>query len=236
MHTNTAMKHEQAKKRVCFGCFKKVKFGETINASPLLRDRVQRLVPYVLSNDNFPVGICSSCRLRLGEFERGVLQSFDTTKLEELSSSLTRTSPRNECKCTVCVAAGGVGLDSRRSIKTGRPKEEEEEEQHLCCPKCFSQIYRGCAHKCNPTTLLNNILEKVPESVKQRVASSVVKAVAEEKGTKEVTLKTGGTPLSVTMGPAPKKQKLSISHEAVDELQDHSNLTDRQTLQGLYPC
>ena len=156
--------------------------------------------------------------------------------LEELSSSLTRTSPRSECKCTECAAAGVVGLDSRHSAKTGRPKEEEEEEPHRCCPKCFSQIYRGCAHKCNRTTLLNNILEKVPESVKQRVASSVVKAVVEEKGTKVVTLKTGGTPLSVTMGPAPKKKKLSISHEAVDELQDHSNLTDRQTLQGFDPC
>ena len=101
-----------------------------------------------------------------------------------------------------------------------------------CCPKCFSQIYRGCVHECNNTTLLNNILSRVPENVQQRVASTVVKAAAAENGSKQVSLRTGGTPLTVTIGPAEKKEKLRISHEAMDDLQDGLGLSNAQTLKG----
>ena len=230
------MKHADAIKRICFSCFKRVQPEENILSSSLLHDRVKRLLPFVFTSDLFPTGICSTCRRRLAKFETGERTSFELKNLEELNETLKRTSPRNECKCKVCEAAGATGLGSRVSVKRGRPKQEDDEEDGManfrCCPKCFSQIYRGCVHECNNTTLLNNILSRVPENVQQRVASTVVKAAAAENGSKQVSLRTGGTPLTVTIGPAEKKEKLRISHEAMDDLQDGLGLSNAQTLKG----
>ena len=62
------MKHADAINRICFSCFKRVQPKENILSSSLLRDRVQRLLPFVFTNDLFPTGICSTCRQRLVKF------------------------------------------------------------------------------------------------------------------------------------------------------------------------
>ena len=68
--------------------------------------------------------------------------------------------------------------------------------------------------------------------MKKRVASAVAREVAAESGSSEIKLPTGGNPLSLTIGPPTKKERVQFSHEDFDELQDVAGLSANQVLKG----
>ena len=62
-----------------------------------------------------------------------------------------------------------------------------------------------------------------------RFASTVLKRKCEEAGSSRTTLKTGGKPIQVSLGPAPK-EKRQLTHEDMANLQSSAMLTKEQTL------
>ena len=80
--------------------------------------------------------------------------------------------------------------------------------------------------------MVQNILENTPTRVQGRVASTVVKEIAKESGSSDIKLPTGGTPLSLSVGPPKKEEKLVVSQDAVDTLQATVKLSGNQTLGG----
>ena len=63
----------------------------------------------------------------------------------------------------------------------------------------------------------------MPQNIQERLASAVVKRKAEESGNNNVTLKTGGKPVQVTLGPPPKQCR-QITHGDMMYIQAHADL------------
>ena len=79
--------------------------------------------------------------------------------------------------------------------------------------------------------MLQNILNSAPEDVQSRVASAFI------KHPKQVTirLKTGGTPIHVSVvpeaqEPTPNKSGFQITHNDMERIQSRSHLTQKQVL------
>ena len=229
------MKHFEGRNRVCFSCFKKVKINETIESSTkLVQDRITTIIPSLdLNDDRVPLGLCPTCRLKLKAVENGKLEDFDLTRLNAYLLSQARPSPRAECTCQICTIAGSSGIKTiSPESKPGRPKEKEEEIVYDCCGTCFTPKYPGCSHKCNATSLHDNFIAKAPVQVQNRVASTVAKRVAEETGSKQIKLPTGGTPLSLTIGPHQAAEELQFSHKQFDLMQAYAGTTRNQMLKS----
>ena len=114
-------KHEDCRQRVCFSCFHKVTLEENLkSASPLVQERIRRLLPSVDQSDSrVPLGFCCSCRAKLKKFEDGK-KAFELTKLNDYLATQDRSSPRTECKdCSVCTIASATGLQSKTTEKLG---------------------------------------------------------------------------------------------------------------------
>ena len=113
--------------------------------------------------------------------------------------------------------------------KVGRPPLESKPVIHHLCGLCLTPIYRGCNHYCCETTLLENLLTNIPPHVQEKLASAVVKRKSEEDGSKNISLKTGGRPLPVSVGP-PEKQRRQVTHQDFSKIQSDAGLTLTQAL------
>ena len=137
------MHHDEARKRVCFSCFRKVKANENLSeSSDLIIKRVQEFIPNLdLQDDCIPIGFCGTCRRKLQ-----VAESLSLTNLSKFLATQKRTSPRAECKCFVCEIASASGLQAKKHQKKhttpkGRSSKKEEEIVHRLCGKCYSPLY-----------------------------------------------------------------------------------------------
>ena len=203
-------------------------------SSDLIIKRVQEFIPNLdLQDDCIPIGFCGTCRRKLQ-----VAESLSLTNLSKFLATQKRTSPRAECKCFVCEIASASGLQAKKHQKKhttpkGRSSEKEEEIVHRLCGKCYSPLYRGCKHECGSSTMVDNFLKQAPINVQKRVASTVAKNEAIKTGSNDIKLTTGGTPLSLSIGPQKAENKLQITHEHLDHIQAHANLSGKQLLKGL---
>ena len=163
------MKHEDARRRVCLGCFSKTNI-EIASLPPNVQELIEKHIfsNYNINDYRLPCGICKSCRSKLHKVENGDRRnSFDLEQISRNIESVRRISPRSEsCTCFSCAVANATGLAAKAIIqkhksKVGRPAEKPIEIIHDLCGRCLSPKYRGCNHTCNQTTLLQNLLTNV---------------------------------------------------------------------------
>ena len=199
------MLHEDARKKVCMGCFRKSS-QNLLSAQPALLQRVNdHLIKDVDVHDSrVPIGVCESCRPRLHAIAtKKESKPFDLTNLHAYLSTQKRISPRgDECTCLVCKLASSSGGAATKLLKqykksVGRPSNEPQKAIHRLCGLCHSPLYFGCVHACNHTTLADNILNSCSEGVLDQIASRHLKNKVESAESKQLFLKTYGTPLPV---------------------------------------
>ena len=242
-----AMKHEDARKRVCVLCFRKTGANECLeNASALIFERINRLVisDLDLSDSRVPTGLCSSCRTKLKDVDGGRKSTFDLQSLSDYLDEQKRLSPRsNTCDCLVCKIATAFGGKANALLKqykqaSGRPKSPDAPSEiiHNLCGVCLSPTYRGSNHdktRCGQTKYkLDNVYESLTEDERQQLASRVNRETAEEQGVTAFQLKTLGRPQTVTLG-KPQESSFQISHEDADHMRSHAHLTQSQMLTGM---
>ena len=119
------MAHDEMRSRVCFACFERVneRAKENLVSQPSLQERVKRLFPKVLANDSFPIGVCSGCKTKIYEFDRGLRNSFDLSKFDEFAAKYARSSPRAKCTCIICEIGGKPPIKAVGADKRGRPTQ-----------------------------------------------------------------------------------------------------------------
>ena len=231
------MKHDEARKRICICCFNKINSShfDLNNLPHTVHDQLSRQViaDYNMNDPRLPSGLCRSCRSKLkrvDEGERG--NSFDLEQINSFISNLVRVSPRTDtCACLICELASANGFTAKKilsKINHGRPSIGPKPVIHNVCGLCLTPIYRGCNHFCCETTLLENLLNNIPSKVQEKLASAVVKRKSEEVRAKAITLKTGGKPLPVTVGP-PEKKRRQVTHEDISKIQSDAGLSLEQS-------
>jgi len=55
----------------------------------------------------------------------------------------------------------------------------------------MGEVKKGVRHKCNSKTFVKNVVENIPQKIKERVCHSVIKSKQEEYG-QVIKLSTGG--------------------------------------------
>ena len=235
--TSVKMLHEAARSKICLGCFRKCS-KNLHSAQPLTLQRVNDhlIQSFDINDSRVPIGFCEPCRIRLQEIAtKKDAKPFDLTHLHSYLAEQSRTSPRKQpCTCLICRLASSNGIAAIKLLKAykkslDRPLNEPQKPIHRLCGSCHSPLFSGCTHTCNNTTLANNILNNVPEGVLDQIASRHLKNKAENAKSKEIFLKTYGTPLPETIGHA-KTEPVQFSHKQLDHMQARGDLSGSQML------
>ena len=231
------MLHEEARTKVCLGCFRKCS-QNLHSAQPVLIQRIKdHLVKDIdITDSRVPIGFCESCRLKLQAVAtKKDAKPFDLGHLHSYLETQKRISPRApECTCFVCKLAsafGGKALKLSKEYKKsgGRPSSEPQKAIHRLCGLCHRPLYSGCSHNCDNTQLAANILSSCPENILDQISSGHLKNKAENAESKQLFLKTYGTPLPVTIGHENAKP-LQFSHQQLDHMQGHGDFTGSQMI------
>ena len=240
------MQHSECRKYVCLTCFRKVSGNETIyNATELVKNRLEDKVFSNIDSldDRLPVGLCSACRLKLRRVNPADNSTpFDFDQINKYLEEQKRVSTRSTaCSCLVCQVAKSTGneakrLQSKYAVPRGRrPTTTTSSPIHRLCGICLAPIYRGCSHdktQCgNVKYKLENVYNILSEGEKQQLAARVNREVAASSESQTFQLKTLGKPQTVTLG-QPDVKKTQITHEDVDRIQEHANLTNTQVLKS----
>lgn len=112
------------------------------------------------------------------------------------------------------------------------------------CSQCYSLIARGKRHKCNKTSLIENLVESASRlnssKLKEHVVSELIKSVSQEKNSfsdqknneRDVSISISqnrGKSLTATLHPFEKKHSV-ISSKSLQKLQTDLNLSKRKVL------
>ena len=207
------MKHEDARKRVCFCCFRKAGPKENLdNASDLLLSRVEKHVISDLNiHDNrVPIGLCVKCCAKINNIEKGRKSTIDLTILTNYLDEQKRLSLRKEiCDCVVCKIAKSFGGEAASILvkykqTSGRPCSTPKEIPRKLCGICLHATYVGSGHDktlCGTKKYkLENIYNQLSSQEREQFASIVNRETAAEAGSSTFSLKTLGQPQTVTLG------------------------------------
>ncbi|KAK6191301.1 hypothetical protein SNE40_003027 [Patella caerulea] len=183
---NSALDHEQNRKKVCLVCFKKG--GSIVSICGLTLERIRKhyIDNYDENDTHLPAGICARCRKVLLQVDRGekpqdVLQEpFDFSKII-IPSMSTRTSPTplENCSCCMCQVARGnpynLGLapksyNASQKSTRGRPVVKQPMPLPLprpvkVCQRCWQPTGRGISHPVACT--LNDARENLAQRTKE---------------------------------------------------------------------
>ena len=241
-HSKFALSHALCRERVCFGCFGRA--DRCFQDNPVLKASISKYFkisfdeggPFDLRNPQVPLGICSSCRLKIStasDGEHGVLANQSFSFVGDVSACETS-------KCVICQIVKNTKVSNLRQNGIGKGKIRKAKVKTfttaITCTGCLSIISKGVKHHCTEATLASQIKKKLddPSSGKagEVVASSVLKK-APRSADGQISLKqASGRPLKVTPGkaspdPSPPKGKVSVSK--VLEFQVNKDLGDGQT-------
>ena len=236
---NTARDHETSLKVLCGICLIK-KADRQMNANQKLA--ALEIRPGFLDSDYMPSGICTSCRLYLGNSTSRATSGPPPCDYQALLRELECLPPRTRgnlvCMCTVCqrVRAGRPGLVMQEQIETpklqkkGRPRTASPSVSKIICSSCMGEIKPGFPHPCNRSARRENVDRLLTPKIKEQITSDTLKQKLEASGP-QMSLSTSGRSLGITVstqgGASKDAQDFSISHEALKALQVKRNLSDR---------
>lgn len=222
-HPQQALNHNENRSKVCVVCFEKSKYK--ITDVIVSRIRSYFIENYDVDDESVPCGICSKCRRDLMDVSNSV-KSVDILPEPYNFDSIfaytraTRSDPSPICLCAICEIARLKSVPSR---KKGRPSSELAP---IClpvtiCSYCKSVIGRGLHHKCNKTSLRENVVAICSSSDRKSqefVCTSIIRNHTENYSTSSLSLYSGGpNPLEISIREA-------TGHTNQVKIEDLSNL------------
>ena len=223
MPKKVKLNHEACRAKVCAICYGRSgsKATRKITAEQELGMRSYVFSEYNMSDERFPLGLCTSCLFSLLEHMKGEsLQGRDAcrelvlpdpTCYDVKLSKVTRLSSSQDCQCMICYLARMNGLEWRRFVAEGKKGSSELSsgiKYDRLCGDCFAPIYRGSHHTPNACKSRRQTLENLTLAVNNAntdldlVSSSYIKSLSSEANSSTVSLRqsTGGRPVVVNIG------------------------------------
>ena len=237
--------HEQNRALLCTVCWRKGKDYRVIIESQKT-DIAKYVYADFLKNQSFlPTGLCTTCRLSLasqgttsprplppGDNFHAIVESVKAT-----TPTLTRASL---CSCRLCE----IAREKRSTEKECSPVQPPEKascsssssspsssrpSEITVCGDCFHEKGPGKIHPCTREAKVSNLQSRISPNTMDRLCSAHLRIHADASG--QVTLKTGGRPMVVTVESAKRnlfQTTPPISVDKICEAQSNLNLSNSQ--------
>jgi hypothetical protein len=247
MHNEKALTHDENREKVCAVCMNKAKY--TITDCVLERIKTYFIENFDIEDPCLPSGICAKCRSDLLDISNGkkdttiLPDAYDFSEIVPQYLRSTRANTNPLCHCHMCDIARQK-LTSIPHRKKGRPSSDlnntsimEKQSIIRLCSSCKSPVRRGLPHKCNVSSLRENIsqiFDEADERTQEIIASMVIKKKALSEGNSVVRLATKGpTPLPMRVYDAEENIPPTFSAASLGSLQTSlgaSNTTMKRKL------
>ena len=151
--------------------------------------------------------------------------------------------PNYNCSCYICLTGSNItrkpayqkktydgniekghGLFGCGENKLPNVNNLDEHKQVInICSKCKQEVGRGKTHKCSFSSTSFNIIsqiEDLPRKQKDQIASELLfqKTGGKDHKTVQLDLHTKGSKLRVTLNPEKEKERVELTHSALDSL------------------
>jgi hypothetical protein len=145
-------------------------------------------------------------------------------------SAMTKT----DCACIICHVAkarNNQHINTSQFLQDSRIPNGADTIEHPPCRICWAPLVPGTVHVCaSKRDALLNLHEQILAEQLEQLTSKYIREKAAAASSSKVQLKTGGTPLTVTVGKTAESVKRNLfSHEDLFSMQKEGRLTDNQT-------
>jgi hypothetical protein len=232
----TTKDHAACRLSVCCLCLKKSECVLNGRLKDLIVKFAVSCFAEICDDLSIPAGICMSCRMKLTDKERGRERDISVPNLFRICKMTTRSiMTKTDCICIVCQvgkARHNQIVDTTQYIQDSKLPNSLP-IRHPNCPDCFGPLVPGIAHQNCASEAVYNLQQLVPPHQLEQLVSKVVKDKKAVAGCSKIQLKTGGPPLTISVGAIPKtvesvKHNL-FSHQDLLSIQKENKLSDRQT-------
>ena len=152
----------------------------------LLKEHLELKTSMNILDKRFPGLLCYRCYQRLMAAKRGQSPLKVHPQLTEIITNQPRLSPRHEhfcgSSCRTCVAGNFSGLESvsKSPLASAPPTPSKSSvlislTKKKLCPQCFQEVGRGLSHKCTRRAALSNLNNRLDQTTKEQIASTVVR-------------------------------------------------------------
>ena len=212
--------HDAMRQAVCVGCLRPG--SQRIVTEASIADVKRAVVSdFDLTDTSLPIGICNSCRSKVKDPNYQCSLNYGHLR----SGFKAQVGLEQSCGCYIC-QAGHSKTFKRSSAKPG-PKLPLP---ITVCPRCFANN-PPANHKCSLGQRAENVLQMVPESVSQQVASKVVNNNTDPV-TKTCSLKNiRGRRMTIHTGQRSHQPMVKrLNFKDLDEMRKRLQLSDRGAL------
>lgn len=243
-HSKVALIHEENRTKVCLICMRKAKGDCHITNTILERIQLYYIEDYSLDESCCPNAVCATCRSKLLDISQGKCNAeilpevFDFSRIVPYTMA-TRSYERPICDCYICTVAR---CKSEPKLKRGRPcistYESSKGTPVRLCSNCKSPFGRGLSHRCNVSTLRENLLadfENVDPNTKEIVATEIVREKIAQDG-KTIALQTlGPNKLSLQVSNSSTTQKRLFTSQNISNLQNTLGSSNNEMVRKVMP-
>ena len=250
--------HNQSRAAICCCCGRKPK--NLVPVTEAIASRIRAHVPglesYAKDSIYFASSICNTCRHAVNETEKDPGQTKRKfPPLLDYSSIFSRSTRSDGkaiietegivCPCSLCDIARRT-LDypdfhaahsNSKARKRSRSLTPELARKHIkICPKCHGEIapgkHKDCGRAANQENLEEILVRQSSERTKQKVTSSLVKAIAADGDVSTsggtIHLATGGPslPIKIGKGRNDDRDNTIITHDDMFGLQERIGGSD----------
>ena len=225
--------HDEMRHHVCLYCLK----------NGCTRKVTERLVPMIKKNVcedfdlldvSFPVGLCQKCCMKAFHDE-SYKSDLDYEGLRRRFRSVS--GDEQICKCYICIYGRVTPFNKVQNITSkeefATSPEGDVSKISKTCKKCLqTNISPGRSHDCSVANRVDNVLEWLPNDVKQQIASSVISKQMNNncENNKTIELKSRrGRPMKFKMA-SDNQEPSQVSYLAIDKLKQVLRLSGKKTL------
>ena len=140
------MDHNECRKNVCIICIRKASRILSETEANFIRSHLRE--DFQINDPDFPCGVCGGCRLKLYSKMK---DHSSTVTVEPFIPDRSIKLRSTKCECLICSVATADCLTKKKK-KKGRPTSVSTPVPQVIkvCSSCWTEIYPGCRHKCNP--------------------------------------------------------------------------------------
>ena len=203
--------HEECRLWICVGCGNK---ADRPGLTQSQLDHIRRIYPQFDSQrEHLPGSMCGRCRTKLKTFTPSDLSHLPALVVEMTALYHLRSQ---QCSCTYCMTVRARGNPSLKK-KGGPPPAAPASVPEVAAP--------------SPSSLEPSFeqLMAAPLALRERVASATLKEKMEQNASGPVTLKTGGRPVQVQVGPV-RNVVPQIPVKALEKLQAETRCSNNTVL------
>lgn len=241
-HPKYKCNHEENRKKICALCGKKIIFQSKPDHHFLLSEKHTDLIKkhindqFDISNEKFPKSVCSTCRLTLNEYEKGIFKRPLPTMPNYEDLNLAKETRTMICNCYICLTArltshskkikgrghvrqlstkidinnGLDGTEQNASLSKTEAKATKPRTSIEICSSCFQEIGKGIAHSCkgsSSSTARDNVFNILVDKLPEKQQNQIVTSILKRKISKS-DKETGSELILNTLG---SKARISVN-------------------------